>query len=122
MEDVVVAVLPVRERGVVRAGLLNRLLRLNDLLLLEWLGQAFFTFEPVLVRRLQVHGVRVYDFGLFFKVKRLFVVLDLGACKFAVIVLPIVRKQRLWVGIAHEAVDAASLARSLVASGQRIER
>ena len=56
----------------------------------------------------EVHPVRVDNLGLLLKVEGSLVALYLGLCQLSVIILTIVREERLWVGIADEAICAAS--------------
>ena len=109
MEDVVLSVLPVGERCLVRARLLDGLRRLHNVCNL-WLG-SFPLLSSVLrfVRRLEVHLVRVYDLGLLLEIEGRLVVLDLGLPQFAVIVLSVVREESLRVGVAHETIRATGL-------------
>ena len=51
--------------------------------------------------------MRVDDFGFLLQVEGVLVILDVGLCKFAVIVLTIVGEQSLRVRVTHKTVDAA---------------
>ena len=53
--------------------------------------------------------MRVDNLGLLLKVEGSLVALYLGLCQLSMIILTIVREERLWVGIADEAICAASL-------------
>lgn len=69
MEDIVFAVFPVWERRMVGAGLLDRLRRFDDLLLLLVFWKTLLTLEAVLVRCLEVHSVRINDLGFLLQVE-----------------------------------------------------
>lgn len=90
MEDVVFAVIPVGEGGVVGAEAVDGLGGLFDFLVLRRILQALLTSEFRPVRRRHVHLVRVDDLGLLLKVEGLFVVLDLGLGELVGIVLLVV--------------------------------
>ena len=122
MENIVLAVVPVGERRMVRAGLLNWLRRADNtyIRLCGWL--TLVASEPLFVCGLEVHGVGVDDLGLFLHVEGLLVVFDLSASKFVVVVLSVVREQRPWVRVTHETINAAGLTRALVPGRQAFER
>ena len=90
MENIVLTVVPIRERGVVRASLLNRFGGTHDLNIGLRSRFTLVAPEPLLVSRLEVHGVRVDDLRLLLHVKSLLVVLHLSDCKLVVVVLSIV--------------------------------
>lgn len=69
MEDIVFAVFPIRERRMVGAGLLDRLGRFDDLLLLLVFWKTLLALEAVLVRCLEVHSVRINDLGFLLQVE-----------------------------------------------------
>lgn len=121
MEHIVVTVLPVGERSVIRASLLNGLGRFNQLLVLRFGFFALFSPVLVLVRRFEVHSVRIDDFALFLKVEGLLVALNSRACKFPIVVLPVIREERLRVGVAHETIHAPSRTATLVTRRQVFE-
>ena len=108
MEDVILAVVPVRERGMVRACLLNGPFCVN------YLGDAglgpltLITLVLCFICSFEVHLVRVDDLGLLLKIEGGLVALDLRLCQLLSVVLTIVREERLGVGVADEAVCAAS--------------
>ena len=52
--------------------------------------------------------MRVDDFGLLLKIKGSLVGLDFSLCQLSMIILAIVREERLRVGVADEAICAAS--------------
>lgn len=77
VEDIILAVVPVGEGGVVRAHLLDRLRRLNRLSSLLFRTFALLPPKLCLCGGLEVHPVRIDDLGLFLQVKGVLVVLDL---------------------------------------------
>lgn len=90
MEDIVFAVVPVRERGMVRAGLLDRLGWLANLLLLRFSTRSLFALVFGLVSCGKVHGVRIDNFSLFLQIESLFVALHLSLGQLSVVVLSVV--------------------------------
>lgn len=121
MEHIVLAIIPVRERCMVRACLLNGFIRAYNLLIFRGNGFTLFATESLLMSRLKVHSMRVDDLGFFLHVEGLLVVLDLSSRKLVVEVLTIVREQRLRVGVTHEAIDAARLTCTLVSRRHSLE-
>lgn len=121
MEDVVLSVLPVGERCLVRARLLDGLRRLHNVCNLWLRSFSFLPFVLRFVRRLEVHLVRVDDLGLLLKIEGRLVVLHLGLPQLAMIVLSVVREESLRVGVAHKTISATSLSRALVPRWQRLD-
>lgn len=115
MENIVFTIVPVRERGMIAAGLLDWSTWAHDLLVFLWGRLTFLTLKSLLVSGLQIHGVGINDFSLFFHVERLFVILDLCLRKFIGIILSVVGEKRLWIGVTHEAIDATCLPCTLIA-------
>ena len=114
MEDVIFTVVPVGERCMVRACLLNWFRRLNNFTLL-WLSTfALLTSILGLVSRDQVHLVRVDDLAFLLEIECFLVALDLSLRELAMEILAIVREQRFWVWVANEAISASSGACTLV--------
>ena len=118
MEDVILAVVPVGEGGMVGACLLDGLRGLHNFTLLGLGALSFLASEPGLVRRDKVHGVRVDDLGFFLKVEGLLMALNLCLCKLAVVILTVVREQRFWVGVSDETISAASCTGTLITGWQ----
>jgi len=121
VEDIIVAVLPVRERCLVRARLLDGLRWMCHFLNFLFGLQALLSSELAFVCSRHVHLVRVDDLGLFFEVECLLVVFDLCCGQLAVVVLTVVGEESLWVGVAHEPVRAASLSGPLVPCWQSLD-
>ena len=90
MEDIILAVVPVGEGGVVRARLLNRARRLHDLIDFPLRLLALLPPKLAFVRRRQIHSVRVDNLALLLQVERLLVRLHLRLRQLPVVVLPIV--------------------------------
>lgn len=122
MENIVFAVIPVRERSMIAACLLDGLRRTHNLLVFLRRRLAFLTLEPLLVRSFKIHSVRVNDLCFLLQVEGLFVVLDVCLREFVVIVLFVVRIKRLRVGVAHESINASCLPRTLVTRRQSLKR
>ena len=90
MEDVVFAVIPVGEGGVIGAEALNGLGGLLEFLVLRRILQALLSSELRAVCRRHVHLVRVDDLALLFQVEGFLVVFDLGLGELVGIVLLVV--------------------------------
>ena len=90
MEDVILAIVPVRESCMVRASLLHWLCRSNDLNVFSWGRFTLLAAVPLLMSCLQVHGVRVDDFCLFFHVKSLFVIPNICLRQLVGVILSII--------------------------------
>ena len=123
MEDIVLAVVPVGERGAVRAGLLNRSRRLNDLIHFPRGPLALLPAELSFVCCREVHPVRVNNLAFLLQIESLFVWLDFRLSQLAVVILAIVREECLGVRIFDESIGAAGHAGTLilVPSWQRID-
>ena len=123
VEDVVLAVVPIGERCVVRAGLLDGPRWLNNLIHLPRGSFALLPAELSFICSCEVHPMRVNNLALLFQIERLLVWLDLGLGQLAVVVLAIVREECLGVRIFDESVGAAGLtgALILIPSRQRID-
>jgi len=92
MENIVFAVVPVRECSMIGASLLDGLGRTDDFLVFRGNWLALISSEPLLVRRLEVHSVRVNDLRLLLHVECFFVVLYLCLGQLVVIILLVVRE------------------------------
>ena len=90
MENIVLAIVPVRERGLVRAGLLDRPRWLHNFFNFPRSSVAFFASEFSFVCRGEVHLVWVDDLALLLQIKGLFVWFDLRLCELSVIILAII--------------------------------
>ena len=90
MEHIILAVVPVGERCMVRASLLDRLCGTSDRNVFLRNRLTLLATEPLLVRGLEVHRVRVNNLCLLLHVEGLLVVLDLSAGELVVEVLTIV--------------------------------
>ena len=90
VEDVVLTVGPVRVRRTVGGSLLDGLRGLNRLLGLGADLFALLSLILVLVRRLQVHVVRVDDLAFLLEVESFLVALNISLSQLAVIVLLVV--------------------------------
>ena len=123
VEDVVLAIVPVGERGVVRASLLNRSRWLDNLIHLPRGSLTLLPAELGFICCREVHSVRVDNLAFFLQVERLLVWLDLSLGQLAVVVLAIVREECLGVRIFHESIGAAghTSALILISSWQRID-
>ena len=116
MENIVLAIVPVRERSRVGTCQLNGLGSLSNFLSLGLCTLALFTLVLYLVRRGQIHPVWVDNFGLFLKIEGALMILHLSLSQLAVVVLTVVTEKRFWVGVPYEAVRAANCSRALVTS------
>ena len=92
----------------VRTCLLNGLLCVDNLSNAGLGTLALITLVLGFICCCEVHPVRVDDFGLLLKIKGILVGLDFSLCQLSMIILAIVRKERLGVGIADETICAAS--------------
>ena len=109
MEDVVLSVLPVGERRLVRACLLDRLRWFHNVCNLGLRSLALFSSVLGFVGGREVHPMRVNDLGLLLQIESRLVVLHLGLPQFVVIVLSVVREESLRVGVADKTISATSL-------------
>ena len=82
MEDIVFAIVPVGERSVVGARLLDWLWSFLDLSMLSLSSLALFTSELCLVGSVHIHSVWVDDLALFLKVKGLLMAFNFCFDKF----------------------------------------
>jgi len=121
VEDIVPAVVPVRERGVIRACLLGGLGRSRNFLLFPLGLFTHLSLELSFVCCGQVHLVRVDDLALLLEVKGLLVALDFSLGELLCVVLTVVGEEGLRVGVANESVSTTSLPRTLVASWQGLD-
>ena len=116
VEDIVPAVIPVGEGGVIRACLLGGLGRSRNFLLFH-LG--LFTLLSLVFSFVccgHVHLVRVDDLALLLKVEGLLVAFDFSLGELICVVLTVVGEEGLRVGVADESVSTTSHSRSLVTS------
>lgn len=121
MEDIVLTIVPVGERSMVGACLLDWLRGSHDFLVRNWHGLALITPEFLFVGRLEFHGVWVDDFGLLLHVESLLVILDICLLQSVCVVLTIVGEESLWVGIADKTIDATGHSGTLVSGRQGFE-
>ena len=123
VEDIIFAVVPVGERGVIRTGLLNRSGRLDNLINFSRGSLALFPAELGLICCRKVHPVWVDNLALLFQIERLLVWLNLRLRQLAVVILAIVRKECLGVRIFHKSICATGHAGALILipSWQRID-
>jgi len=92
MEHIVLAIVPVGERSVIGACLLDRLRGSHDLDVLGGCRFALLAPKLLLVSGLEVHGVRVDDLCLFLHVESLFVIFDVCLLQLVGVILAIVGK------------------------------
>ena len=92
----------------VRTCLLNGLLCVDNLSNAGLGTLALITLVLGFICCCEVHPVRVDNLGLLLKVEGILVTLYFGLCQLSMIILTIVREERLWVGIADEAICATS--------------
>ena len=114
MEDIVLSIVPVRERRTITAGLLDRLRRLDNLINFALSSLAFLTSEFSFIRSCEVHPVGIDNLAFFLEIKGLFVRFNLSLRQLAVIVLTIVRKERLGIRVLHKSIRASSHSGTLV--------
>ena len=114
MEDIILAVVPVRKTGVVAGGLGDGLGRFDYLIDLRCGSLAFLATELGLVGCRQVHIVRVDDLAFFLEIEGLLVVLHVRLGQLAVVILLVVRIQSLRIRVPDKPVDAAGHPGALV--------
>lgn len=81
---------------------------------------ALLAQESGLVGCGQIHVMWIDNLGLFLKVEGFFVALNVCLGELAVVVLLVVRIERLGVGIAHKSISAASHSGALVSRWQSL--
>ena len=90
MEDVILAIVPIGERGMIRTCLLNGLLCVDNLSNAGLGTLALITLELGFICCCEVHPVRVDDFGLLLKIEGFLVGLDFSLCQLLMVILAIV--------------------------------
>ena len=84
------------------------------------LGFSSFSFLAsvcIFVSSLQIHLVRINDFGFFLKVESVLVVLNLGVSDSIAVVLFVIGEDILWVRVSHESISAAQESALLLITG-----
>ena len=87
------------------------------------LGFSSFSFLAsvcIFVSSLQIHLVRINDFGFFFKVESVLMVLNLSVSNPVTVILFVVGEDILWVWVSHESVSAAHHSALLLITGRQI--
>ena len=90
VEDVILAIVPVGERGSICTCLLNWLGRFGSLNNAGLGLLALFSSILCLVCCLQIHAMRVDNLAFFFKIESLLVVLYFGVSKLSMVILTVV--------------------------------
>jgi hypothetical protein len=116
-EDVFLAVVPVGEARHVRAHRCKRFALFNNASVDGLCRLAFSAFEGLGSRGLEVHLVRIDNFGLFFQVECLLVAFENRLRSFIWEILFVIGEQ-LRVGVAHKSVCAARFTHAFVANGE----
>ena len=74
------------------------------------LGFSSFSFLAsvcIFVSSLQIHLVRINDFGFFLKVESVLMVLNLSLSDSITVILFVIREDILWIRVSHESISAA---------------
>lgn len=68
---------------------------------------SFLASVCIFVSSLQIHLVRIYDFGFFLKVESVLMVLNLSLSDSITVILFVIREDILWIRVSHESISAA---------------
>ena len=68
---------------------------------------SFLASVCIFVSSLQIHFVRIYDFGFFLKVESVLMVLNLSLSDSITVILFVIREDILWIRVSHESISAA---------------
>ena len=114
MENVILAVVPIRESCCLAACLLYWLWRTSHFFVFWHSLYCSLLSEVNFIRSRKLHLVRVNDLGLFLEVESVLVTFDLSLLQLAMIVLSVVGEQCAWIWVSHKSVCAPCLSCSLV--------
>jgi hypothetical protein len=117
MENIFFSVVPVGEACHVRTHLNNGFGAFNGFSLIGKSWKTFFASISVCCRCTQVHLVGIDNFCLFLKVEGLLVTLNMSFFSFVWKILFVVCEQ-LWVRITDKSISAASIANTVITSGE----
>ena len=114
MEDIILAIVPVRKTGSITRSLGDGFGRFDYLIDFGCGTFTFFALELGLVGCRQVHIVRVDDLAFFLEIEGLLVVLHVRLGQLAVVILLVVGIQSLRIRVPDKPVDAAGHPGALV--------
>jgi hypothetical protein len=117
VEDVFLSVVPVGETGHVRTHLHNGLWLFLQTAFWCIFGETLSTRVNLIMRRGEIHSMRVDNLRFFLQVERLLMVLHCCLCVLVWEALAVVGEQ-LRVGIANESISASSHASTFIPSRQ----